>query len=434
MKTVHITTTASLVHADTIAAAEQQLQAECAQLQAVIAAADYRDPRASVSLPSDTALAAKATALAKQYAPLDLLIVVGIGGSNLGTMAIHEALHGKFHGAFRAPSIYFADTVDAEQLRDLTKIMELFLQYKKTIVLNLISKSGSTTETIANFEVLYAVLAKHIQTPQKQVVVTTDEGSPLWTLATQQGFALLPIPKQVGGRYSVFSPVGIFPLAALGVDVEQLLAGARAMRDRCVQSHDNPAMQTAAIHAYHCTHGRNIADLFLFSTDLESCGKWYRQLLGESIGKEWNRNHTKQVHVGITPTVSIGSTDLHSVGQLYLGGPQDKFTTFVTLAHAHDVHVPNLPVYEQLVPHIQGKPLHHIMQAIVAGVQQSYIANDRPFYTIELPEKSAYALGQLFQLQMMQMMYLSVLLDVDPFDQPNVESYKIETKKILKTT
>jgi glucose-6-phosphate isomerase len=430
MKELQFNLAHAVVPQDELHILERLTDHERAVMQAVVEAKGYGSDHASLNLVDDKEFLQASRSLAHKFGVVDALFIVGIGGSNLGALAIHEAINGKMHNGIRGPKVFFADTVDSQSMLVNIQMLEAYLAAKRSVVINVISKSGSTTETVANFEILLAVLKKHDPRFAERIVVTTDEGSPFWKLAKQHDFHLLPIPAKVGGRYSVFSCVGLFPLQVLGVDVQSLLAGAADMRDRCLEPH-NPALQTACLHYFHSKHKRNIADMFFYATDLESIGKWYRQLLGESIGKEWDLQHTKQVHAGITPTVSIGSTDLHSVGQLYLGGPQDKFTTFITVKKTTLVEVPDMSEYESLVPHIQGKSLHEIMHAIQAGVQHAFKENARPFYVIELPEVSAYALGQLLQFYMMQVMYLGALFGVNPFDQPHVELYKKETKRIL---
>ncbi len=252
-------------------------------------------------------------------------------------------------------------------------------------------------------------------------------------MAAEKGFDVLEIPKKVGGRFSVFSSVGLFPLGLIGINFDELLSGARLLRDKCLTSEviNNPAALSACLIYIHYKKGMNIHDMFLFSPDLESIGKWYRQLMGESIGKEFNREQ-KKVFCGITPTVSIGSTDLHSMAQLYLGGPYDKFTTFIrVLKNKESVKIPDFPDYSKLVDNIQNIQLSKIMNAILDGVQIAFKKGERPFAEIYLPDKSPSSIGQLLQMKMMEMMYLGFLMNVNPFDQPNVDDYKIETKKIL---
>jgi len=218
----------------------------------------------------------------------------------------------------------------------------------------------------------------------------------------------------------------------LGVNLKELLGGAARMREKCLSLNvrQNPAAIGASIIHIHSKKERNIYDHFLFATDLESMGKWYRQLMGESIGKEYSTKG-KKVNAGITPTVSIGSTDLHSMAQLYLGGPQDKFTNFITTQFDKKVKVPYYPEYNVLVKDLQKKEISRLMQAILQGVKTAYKKGKRPYTETRLDGKNAKEIGAFMQLKMMEMMLLGKLLDVNPFNQPNVESYKKETRRIL---
>jgi glucose-6-phosphate isomerase len=396
----------------------------------------YEDDRASVNLPVDSDALQCVLNLVKEKNKLNprYVVVVGIGGSNLGTLAVFDAILGKKHNLkTNDRKMLFADTVDSDLIHDIVEIIEPVLKNDENIILNVVSKSGSTTETIANFEVLLHVLEKYSSNPKESVVVTTDYHSKLWHLAQEKQYAILEIPKKVGGRYSVFSPVGLFPLAMIGVDVSQLLNGAKKMRSRCLQEDvkENPAAVAAICSYLHFKENKNIHDLFLFSDDLESIGKWYRQLLAESVGKEHDLSNN-QVFTGITPTYSIGSTDLHSVAQLYLGGPFDKVTTFVQVKNnKHAVVLPNYEWYDRLVNGIQERPMQDIMTAIYQGVKTAFVKGNRPFMEIVLPDKSEESIGQFLQFKMMETMILGGLLKINPFDQPNVESYKKETRKIL---
>jgi len=305
----------------------------------------YSDERCSINLPFDDSISKQVKKLVekKKAMNLDYLVVVGIGGSNLGTIAIQQAILGRLYNE-KDPSlkVLYADTVDADQMYDIISIIEPVLKNNGHVLLCGISKSGGTTETIANFEVLVDLLESYEQHASDCVVIITDDQSKLWYHAQNNGYDVLTIPKKVGGRFSVFSSVGMFPLAMLGIDIEKLRSGAQDMIKQCMSEDikNNPAAMSALLIYYHSINKKNIHDLFLFSTDLESIGKWYRQLMGESIGKEYDRQG-KKVYTGITPTVSIGSVDLHSMAQLYLGGPFDKFTTFVKIENNH--HQLSLP-------------------------------------------------------------------------------------------
>jgi len=396
----------------------------------------YEDDNASINLPDDKDMLSKVKQITNEKWQLkpEYLIVIGIGGSNLGTIAVQEAVLGKLYNQQNpAMKVLYADTVDTELIDAIVKIAESALAKGGNIILDVVSKWGTTTETMANFTVLVDLLRRHRNEYAKYIVATCDKGSKLWRLALKEGWSLLEIPEKVGGRYSVFSPVGLFPLGLLGTDLGRLLEGARSMRDSCVNTdvEKNPAAIAASIQYLHYKCGRNISDLFLFSNDLESVGKWFRQLMAESLGKEYNKKGGK-VNCGITPTVSIGSTDLHSMAQLYLGGPYDKFTTFVGVEKSNlRIDVPDLKGYSKLVSAIQGKSLDEIMDAILEGTKRTFRKDRRPFVEITLPDKSEYSIGQFLQFKMMETIYLAYLLDVNPYDQPNVEGYKEETRKML---
>jgi len=392
----------------------------------------YTTDFASIQLPFDQDYYTKTMHLLAQKKALKpaMLVVVGIGGSNLGALAIHEALNGRWYNDTNpAMRIYFADTVDTAMLTALIARMKVALEQQQEILLVVISKSGTTTETIVNFYVLLEILKQYRPDTYKDFVVAiTDHNSVLFNLAQQHNYACLAIPTKVGGRYSVFSAVGIFPLALLGIDTQQLLEGARnAISDTFSAQIDNDAATTARLLYQYYQRNYIIHDHFIFFPDGESIGRWYRQLMGESIGKEYNRQG-QQVRVGITPTVSIGSTDLHSVGQLYLGGPQYTFTSFLTRDYQQNLNVPNA------AGALLGVPIgtvNRVMSAIEQGVQQAYKNIHKPFCHIKLSAVNEYTLGYLLQMYMMQMIYLGYLLDVNPFDQPQVELYKKETKRIL---
>lgn len=397
----------------------------------------YETPYASINLSLDNNHIQTAKSLADKYKNTSLLVVIGIGGSNLGTIAIQEAILGKQHNLHpgNRPKILYADTVDPDSMNTIQSLMDAELKKNKKVVLNLISKSGGTTETIANFEILYTTLKKYKkQKAAESVVVTTDDGSHLWHFAKERKFKVFAMPKTVGGRYSVFSPVGLFPLALLGIDIKKLLDGAADMRAACLRDehNENPAILRAAMIANAHASGKNITDNFYFKTDLESIGKWYRQLMGESIGKEYNKAGTEVIHAGITPTVSIGSTDLHSMAQLYFGGPNDKFFTLVSInKFSTNLAVPVIKEYDALVPNIQGKKLTVIMDAICDGVATTLENRNKTFCRIKLHDSKEESIGALLQLHMMEIIYLAAIYDVNPFDQPNVEEYKVETKRIL---
>lgn len=392
----------------------------------------YDDVRASLSLPYDESILLESKQVCDKVKDAKNIVVVGIGGSNLGTQAVFEALYRKLSNELNKKSIYFADTVDSDSINDISEILKKKISLGEKVVLNLISKSGTTTESISNFSHLLKIVKKQPDY-EKYIVLTTDEGSKLNDYGVKTGFNVLKIPKLVGGRYSVLSNVGIFPLMFIGVNVKSLMEGAKDMQKLCFKKDilKNPAIKSSFALYYHYEKGRNVNNTFLFASNLESLGKWYKQLLGESIGKEWDVNKEKKVRVGITPLVSIGSTDLHSVAQLFLGGPDDKFHVFVKTGFKKNITIKNDKMLNEVSNVMDSKSFDSVMDAIYGGTIGAFKKKKVPFYEVEMEFIDEYAIGQFIQFKMIEMMFLGKLFNINPFDQPNVEEYKSITKKLL---
>lgn len=387
---------------------------------------------ASFLLPETSEYLEASTAMAAEFSDCDALVIVGIGGSNLGTAAIAEALFGKLATARLEKTLFFLDTVDTSKVSNILSVVEEIASDGGKIGLVTVSKSGSTAETAALSAVAYDFMKKRCGLTASECVAITEPGSKLSKYAESEGWKTLSMRPKVGGRYSVLSNVGLFPLAFLGVDVEELLEGAAAgIADSCGEdAATNPAFLGAKYLFEGSADGRNVVDHFFFTDAFESVGKWYRQLLGESVGKEFKKDGSR-ANAGLTPTTSIGSTDLHSVGQLYLGGPRDKSFTFVREIPSEEIRVPDHASLDTVVPHIAGKPLQTIMDAIYQGTAEAYRTKGIPFAQWELQEGSAYDLGYFLQVKMCEVAYLGMMFGVDPFDQPNVEDYKLGTKRVL---
>jgi len=382
-------------------------------------------PESSIVLPFLSESHANILALTKKYRTkkLKYVVVIGIGGSNLGTKAIYDAL--RPFPSSNDCQLLFLETVSPAALLSTAAHLKS-LGDPEAFVLVAISKSGGTTETMANLEALLnALKSKSVPHLESRCVVISDEGSKFWMAAQEKKMDCLAIPATVGGRYSVFSAVGLFPLALVGFNIKTLLDGAKAAVAQ--QTH---SLASANATFAHLQKGRTIHNTFFFAPELESLGKWYRQLMGESIGKEKDLAG-KTVHTGITPIVSIGSTDLHSMAQLYFGGPDDKFTNLISVRVSASVPVPKNLLFPKLVDHLAGKSFNELMQAIVGGVSATYKKLNRPFISIEFDRIDEKELGYYMQFRMIEMMYLARLLNVNAFDQPNVEQYKEETRKLL---
>jgi glucose-6-phosphate isomerase len=400
----------------------------------------YASPEHSARLPADPSVMLDVLHQVELSwnTQLAYVIVVGIGGSNLGAQAVYNAIRGCQPNTADQPSLIFLDTVSAPSLLVIEELLHSKIQYPEQIVINLISKSGGTTESIANFEIIYAMLLKRFSGTEgekrvrSRIVVTTDHDSKLWKCAEKEGIAHLPLPLAIGGRFSVFSAVGLFPLALTGVNIKELTLGARDVIASLLAK-ENHALRFAEDVYRAEKHGASILNFFFFNPELESLGKWARQLYGESLGKQFDKKG-REVRTGITPIVSIGSTDLHSMAQLYLGGPRDKITLFMYVPERTLLKVPKHGLFLDLVPAVSGKSPDTIMQAIYGGTVAAYHTHRLPYCEAFLPSISPYALGMFMQWHMLAVMYLGEMWHVNTFDQPNVEDYKKVTKQILEAS
>lgn len=418
----------------TLLSSAELLQEYRVQLTEVAGSSTYAVPESCLCLPRDTGYARKIESFAQNFInpALRYVFVIGIGGSNLGTKAIYDALYGNVDviASQRYPKIIFLDTVEVNFLINAKKLLTSLLDKPESFVINLISKSGGTIESLFNFHALMQDIP--LDQISDRVVVTTDEGSPLWKAAEAHLFHRLSIPEPVGGRYSVFSAVGQFPFYLLKIDVDTLLNGAQAALTSCldIDWQQNPAFLSASFLFAHYAQGKVIHDTFLFHPQLESLGKWYRQLMAESLGKQKELEGTMQ-HIGMLPTVSIGTTDLHSVAQLYLAGPRDKVTTFVTAGCAADIALGSEPSILNTYSDLHRVSASTLLDSIYKSVSEEYRTEGLPFVEIRFDAITEYELGQFMQFKMVEVMYLAKLLNVPAFDQPNVEGYKERTKQLL---
>jgi glucose-6-phosphate isomerase len=404
------------------------------ELSEAVRKQDWSHPAASILLCSEKKYADQSIALAKKHSTASLLIVVGIGGSNLGSLAAIQAIKGEHHNlGGTKPNVLFADTCDPVSLSPISQAAKKELKAGKQVVINIISKSGGTTETVANFAALLSLIGK---SKKLSIVATTDEGSALDAYARKTGWDVLSIPKNVGGRYSVFSNCGLFPLSLCGVKITELLEGAREMRGQCLS--ENFSANPAALAAYWLfaqnEMGRKNHVHFMFSNSLRASALWYSQLLAESSGKEKDLNGNK-ANAGITPIACVGSTDLHSMAQLFLGGPANKTYRFVGVAKPrHDATLPNSAEIKALAPELGGKRMSSVMNSLLGGTEAAFAQAGLPYMEVDIPVLDEKSLGALMQMEMMEVMYLCKLLNVNAFDQPSVEAYKKEAHKLLSSS
>jgi len=370
-------------------------------------------------------------------------LVVGIGGSALGNIAIHTALNHPFYnilsdaGRNGCPRVFVLDNIDPDRFSGL---MEIFKP--EETLFNFITKSGTTVETMSQFLIITRLLYDRLGNGYKEhIVATTDSGKgTLREITRREGFESFVIPAGVGGRYSVLTPVGLFSAAMSGIDITAMLDGA-ALMDKLCQSDNiwgNPAIMGAALYFLsHTKKGKNILVMMPYSNALSGVADWFCQLWAESLGKKISLNK-EVVHTGLTPVRAIGVVDQHSQLQLYMEGPYDKVITFWTIKRFNkDVSImdetlsgkKNTPHNE--LSYLKGHSLNNVMKAEFEGTRLALTEQKRPNCTITLDELSALTLGQLFYLFELQTAYAGKFYNVNAFDQPGVEAGKINAFAML---
>jgi glucose-6-phosphate isomerase len=367
----------------------------------------------------------------------DNLVVVGIGGSALGNRFLHRALnHHNYNLLSREarggrPRVFVADSIDPVYIKELLDVLDI-----KRTIFNIITKSGNTAETMANYLVIRSFVEKAVGSKKvaEHIIATTDrERGSLVGIARREGYPLMYIPANVGGRYSVLSPVGMLSAAVTGIDIDQLLEGAAFMEKMCrmPQPSENPALLGAMLQYIAYERGKRISVVMPYSDSLDYFGDWYCQLWAESLGKTVVRDG-KTVSVGQTPLKAVGVKDQHSLLQLFLDGPDDKVFTFISVEQRpNDYVIPAMDDSETGIGYLMGKGLCQLLEAEFNATRK--VMTDRGLfnYTVKMPNLSAHSVGQLVFLYMLMTAYMGELLGVNPFDQPAVEEGKKITYRLM---
>ena len=365
------------------------------------------------------------------------LVVVGIGGSALGNIAIHTALNHPFHNILTDqerkgfPRVFVLDNVDPDRFSGLLDIVK-----PEETLFNFITKSGTTVETMAQFLIIVKRLRDKLGRDYKEHIITTtdSEKGSLREITRREGFRSFDIPSGVGGRYSVLTPVGLFSAAMSGVDIEALLDGAVFMDKVCKSDNlwENPVLMSAALYYLsHTKKGKNILVMMPYSNALGGVADWFCQLWAESLGKKFSLNN-EVVHTGSTPVRAIGVVDQHSQLQLYMEGPYDKVITFLAIKRfSKEVSIVSGNDVESDLVYLKGHSLNNVMNAEFEGTRLALTEQNRPNCTIALDELSAFTLGQLFYLFELQTAYAGKFYNVNAFDQPGVEAGKINAFAML---
>ena len=349
----------------------------------------------------------------------DVLVVIGIGGSYLGARAAIEFLKGQYYNTLRgdAPEIYFAgNSISGSYLSDLIKICE-----GKRVSVNIISKSGTTTEPAVAFRVFRKMLEERYGEKEaaSRIYCTTDKArGTLKQLADEKGYECFVIPDDVGGRFSVLTAVGLLPIAAAGADIDKLMKGAaEARKDYSVaELENNPCYTYAALRNAFYRKGKSVELLVSYEPRFAMMSEWFKQLFGESEGKD---------NKGIFPASVIFSTDLHSMGQFIQDGSRIMFETVVNIKDTgSDVVIETESSNGDGLNFLAGKPMSFVNRKAFEGTVLAHTDGGVPNFVIEIDKADEENLGRLIYFFEKACAISGYMLGVNPFDQPGVESYK----------
>jgi len=364
------------------------------------------------------------------------LIVLGIGGSALGNIALHSALRSPMWNLQsdeerNGPRLFVLDNVDPTSVAAVLDICKKNGGYERTIF-NVVSKSGETAETASQFMIIRDLLKRELgEGYAKNIVAITDpEKGTMRQICDAEGFVTLPVPEGVGGRFSVLSPVGLFSAAMCGIDIDALLDGADAMDKRCSSEKlsENPAAMLAALLVELGTHkGKTNHVLMPYANSLYLLADWFRQLWAESLGKQHDRDG-EEVFTGFTPIKALGTTDQHSQVQLYREGPNDKVIGLIEV-ESFGEDKGNIPTglgIENL-KYLEGSNLVELMNAEKRATEFALNESQRPNFTIKFPKVDAHHVGEFINLWQIATAYAGLMLNIDAYDQPAVELGKRAT-------
>ena len=367
----------------------------------------------------------------------EALVVLGIGGSALGNVALQNALNPYTYNLLSdrqrpGPQLFVLDNVDPDQIKAVVDFVTP--KIRKTIV-NVISKSGETAETASQFILFRDLLQAKVGKKYKEnILATTDPaGGTLRKICDEEGYRTLEVPDGVGGRFTVLSAVGLFSAAMCGIDIDALLEGARDM-DKRLKDDDplsNPASMLAAVHYLLNEKGKSISVMMPYSTALYSLADWFRQLWAESLGKQ-NGLTRKNVFAGQTPIKALGTTDQHSQVQLYREGPNDKVITFLEVERfAQKLAIPKTMEHVESLRYLAGSNFQTLINSEKLATEYALLESQRPTMTVLFPQISPHTVGQFLYLYETAVSYMGGLLEINTYDQPAVELGKQATYALM---
>lgn len=361
-------------------------------------------------------------AAAKIQSDSDVLLVVGIGGSYLGARAAIEFLSHSFYnvlpkGVRKTPEIYFVgNSISSKYIRDLQQVLE-----GKDFSINIISKSGTTTEPAIAFRVFKEMLVNKYgkEEASKRIYATTDKArGALKNLADQEGYEEFVVPDDVGGRYSVLTAVGLLPIAVSGADIDKLMEGAASGRKKALEQpyETNAALQYAAVRNILLRKGKQVEITANYEPSLHYVSEWWKQLYGESEGKD---------HRGILPASVDLTTDLHSMGQFIQDGARIMFETVINVEESPaEILLQKEEIDTDGMNYLAGKSVDFVNKSAMNGTILAHTDGDVPNLMVTVPEQNEFYLGELFYFYEFACGVSGYILGINPFNQPGVESYK----------
>jgi glucose-6-phosphate isomerase len=357
----------------------------------------------------------------------DHVLVLGIGGSALGTKALLNALRKPAWNELDDDAReFFPRLTVLENVDPVTVRATLDRIDPRRVLVNVVSKSGGTAETMAQYLIVRQWLENALGAAAvRHLVFTTDpEKGALREIARNEGIPALPVPPGVGGRYSVLSPVGLLPAALVGIDIEGLLRGAGRALERAEPEEllsNAPALYAALLWAADTWHGARIHVVMPYADRLREFAEWYRQLWAESLGKRLDRRG-ELINTGPTPVGAVGATDQHSQVQLFMEGPYDKAITFIDVAdHGGDVSIPAHENAPEELAYLGGHSLQELLRAELEATSSALARMGRMNMTLRLPQLDAESFGELLMFFQVACGYAGLWYGIDPFDQPGVE-------------
>lgn len=395
----------------------------------------YQKKPGFISMLDDLSFVEEILGWASRASQFDHVVVLGIGGSALGNIALQQTLRSTVWNFLSKeermgfPKIMIWDNIDPDWIGAQMDLIDP----SKTLF-NVISKSGTTAESMASFLIVKGILMARGLDPKRHILITTDpQKGVLREIAKQESIPSLPIPEEVGGRFSVLTAVGLVSAAMSGIDVTQVLKSAQhtCKQLQHAQLSENPAGMIALTHAHFIQRGMSMSVMLAYSNRLYALADWYRQIWAESLGKRYNLEG-EEVFTGMTPIKALGATDQHSQIQLYVEGPRDKVITLLCVDQFdRTLHIPAIHQDVEALSYLGGRTMNELMQAELDGTQVALTQMGVPNMKVIFSTINEESVGAFFFVYELATVILGALMNINPYDQPGVEAGKIAAYALM---